>query len=1174
MSSPSNVADIYPLSHTQAGILFHALYEPHSGAYLDQLIFTIHGALDVPAFRQAWQTVIDRHPALRTLFLWENRDTPLQVVRRAAEIELTLQTGPLDDYLTADRARGFDLTRPPLTRLALIQTAPDTHEFIWTYSYLILDGWCLPLLLKEVLTFYEASNHGETLTLPTPRPYRDYLTWLRTRNMDEARKFWAETLRGFTAPTPLPPSPVASLLIDQTETARAVIPTKGRNPYVDPLKISIAGISPSGRNDKSMSGFESITQAAGARSGHQRFYLPPETSRTLETLARQGRLTPNTIMQGAWALLLSRYSGERDVVFGATVSGRPAEIEGVEKMVGVFINTLPVRIRIPHPERRRTEGSAQSKDASTSGRILPRPSAQHDDALLPWLVNIQREQAPIRGLEHSPLIDIQGWSDVPRGQQLFESILVFSNYPQDVPFTEGIDSSLKMDNFRAIEQTSYPLSLLITPGERWLFMLDYHRARLSDETITRLISHLQTLLESMAAAPHSHLSELDWLTPNERSQILDEWNNTGVSYPREAMLHTLIEQQAASTPDKIAVSAGGESLTYRELDERANLVAAHLSALGVGAGSLVGICTRREVGMLIGLLGILKAGAAYIPIDPDYPPARIAYILADSAVHIIVTESQTREQLSSYSLLVTHYLLLDNLAAAPPPQDPAPPRTHPENLCYVIHTSGSTGQPKGVQIPHRAAVNFMVSMAGITSLTAADVLVAVTTLSFDIAGLELYLPVTLGATVVIASREQAADGLALARLLETSGATAMQATPATWRMLVDTGWQGKPGLKILCGGEALPRDLADALLARGASVLNLYGPTETTIWSASHAVGAGAGPVPIGKPIGNTQLYILDDDLRLVPVGVSGSLYIGGEGVARGYLGKPGLTAERFVPNPFFEPEKGQRSGGEEEKPLLTSSPFPLFPSSPRLYKTGDLARWLPSGDVEFLGRADFQVKLRGFRVELEEIELALRAHPAVQGAVVIVREDQEGDQRLTGYVIPVNGAFPVADLRAFLGGSLPPYMIPSNFIFLPQFPLTPNGKIDRKALPAPESARPDFGKLNPAELVEGAAYTPPRSELERTITAIWQEVLRVEQVGVHDNFFDLGGHSLLMVQVFGKLRAALSADLSMVELFRFPTVRAMAESLGGERAAPPSRADASADRAALRRAAIGRRRG
>jgi amino acid adenylation domain-containing protein len=900
--------------------------------------------------------------------------------------------------------------------------------------------------------------------------------------MDTPRQFWTDYLHGFTAPTPLPPNPKSD----------------------SPEGLALSGAE---------GGF-----------GHQRFTLPPETSRALAALARQHRLTPNTIMQGAWALLLSRYCGERDIVFGATVSGRPAEIAGVEKMVGVFINTLPVRIGIS-------------------------PEAH----LLPWLANIQREQAPIRALEHSPLVDVQGWSGVPRGQQLFESILVFSNYPQDVPFTEGIDSSLKMDNFRAIEQTGYPLTILITPGERWLVMLDYHRARLSDEAITRLARHLQTLLESMAARPESRLSELAWLTPAELRQ-LDGWNATAAAYPA-ATLHALIEQQAARTPNKIAVSAGGEALTYRELDERATILAAHLSALGVGPESLVGICTRRGVGMLAGLLGILKAGAAYVPLDPDYPADRLAYILQDSAARLILTDSTTHALIANLQLPVTNLVNLDHLETASPSGDPAPPRTHAESLCYVIHTSGSTGKPKGVQIPHRAAVNFMTSMAGITGL-AADVLLAVTTLSFDIAGLELYLPLTLGGQVVIASREQAADGLALAALLETSGATAMQATPATWRMLVDSGWRGKPGLKILCGGEALPRDLADELLRRGASVLNLYGPTETTIWSASYPVQAGAGSVPIGKPVANTQLYLLDDDLRRVPVGVAGNLYIGGDGMARGYLNKPGLTAERFVPNPFFAEEKEKRREGEKEQPL---------PSAPtRLYKTGDMARWLPSGEVEFLGRADFQVKLRGFRVELEEIELALRAHPAVLGAVVLVREDQPGDQRLVGYVIPRDGAPPpLADLRAFLGGSLPPYMIPSNFIFLPEFPLTPNGKIDRKALPAPEGARPDLG----------AAYAPPRSELERTITAIWQDVLRVEQVGVHDNFFDLGGHSLLMVQVFGKLRAALSADLSMVELFRFPTVRAMAESLGGG-AVAPSRVDESADRAALRRAALGRRRG
>ncbi len=1067
MNKPSksrNVQDIYPLSLTQEGILFHTLYEAQPGAYLDQLIFTIEGPLDAEAFRRAWQAVVDHHPVLRTIFLWENRNKPLQVVRRSAPVEMTIQDrrrdteAGLDGYLREDRRRGFNLQAAPLMRLALLRTGEAVHEFVWTYHYLILDGWCLPLLLRDFLAAYEALSAGRPVALPQVPPYRDYIAWLRRQDLSAAEDYWRRYLDGFKAPTPLPPDP-------------ALAPAEG--------------------------------------FGHRTLRLSRETSRGLEALARANRLTPNTIFQGAWAILLARYSGESDVLFGATVSGRPADLPQVESVVGVFINTLPVRARVD-PER----------------------------SLVDWLADLQAGQAPQRSLEHSPLIEVQGWSAVPRGQPLFETILVFSNYPRDVPFLEGIDSSLRMGNFRALEQNNYPLSLLVAPGERWQLWVDYDRGRISDAAVERLIGHLETILRSLPDRPHVQLASLPWLTDGERVKILEGWNATREAFDPREFVHTHFESQAARSPDRLAVTAGTERLTYGRLARKAGSLAARLRSLGAGPETLVALCTERGATMLIGLLGILKTGAAYVPVDPDYPPARIAHILSDSAAPIVLADRPRAEALAPLLSELARVLLVEE-AASPEAESPEPADLSPENLAYVIHTSGSTGLPKGVQVPHRALANFLHSMRNDAGLTAADRLLAVTTLSFDIAALELFLPLVIGAQVVIAALETSTDAQQLAQALEDHEISAMQATPATWRMLVDSGWQGTPGLKVLCGGEALPRDLAGELLARGASLVNLYGPTETTIWSASQPVTSAGGSIPIGRPIGNTQFYILDRQMQPVPAGVAGDLYIGGEGLARGYLNRPGQTADRFVPNPFAG-----------------------LDGYSRLYRTGDLARWLPDGRVDFLGRSDFQVKIRGFRVELEEIETALRAHPDIGGAVALVRKDGPGDQRLVAYLVAERSRPTVEELRRHLAGTLPDYMLPGHFVHLNAFPLTPNGKIDRNALPAPGETRPELA----------VEFVPAANDLEKKVAAIWQEVLQLERVGVHDNFFDLGGHSLLMVQVFGKLRSTLDSSLSMVELFRFPTVRAMAESLGAE--SPPSdRLDASAERAARRRAALARKR-
>jgi amino acid adenylation domain-containing protein len=576
--------------------------------------------------------------------------------------------------------------------------------------------------------------------------------------------------------------------------------------------------------------------------------------------------------------------------------------------------------------------------------------------------------------------------------------------------------------------------------------------------------------------------------------------------PVERPVHRMFEAHARKTPEAVAVGAGEGTLSYAELNARSNRLAHHLRALGVGPGVTVGLCVERGPGMVVGLLGVLKAGGAYLPLDPGFPASRLAFMMADAAAPVLVTESALRDRVGGHEAYV---VALDDQAdaiAARPDGDPEGGATA-DDLAYVIYTSGSTGTPKGVMVPHRALSNFLLSMARQPGLTARDVLLAVTTLSFDIAALELFLPLVVGARVEVAGRDEAADGARLAARIKASGASVLQATPATWRLLLESGWEGDPGLTALCGGEALTRDLADRLLGKARAVWNLYGPTETTVWSTLAAVEPGAGPVPIGRPVANTRAYVLDARLRPSPVGVSGELYLGGLGLARGYHGRPALTAERFVADPYAK-----------------------APGA-RMYRTGDLARFRADGVLECLGRVDGQVKIRGYRVELGEVEAALAAHPAVSAAAAAARDEATGEKRLVGYLVPRGAGPGEAELRAWLRERLPEHMVPSAFVALEALPLTPNGKVDRKALPDPEPDRPGLS----------APSAPARGPLEEALAAVWAEVLGRAAVGAHDDFFESGGHSLLAAQVLARVRETFAVDLPLKALFDAPTVAGLA---------------------------------
>ena len=807
--------------------------------------------------------------------------------------------------------------------------------------------------------------------------------------------------------------------------------------------------------------------------------LSAVTTGDLNAIVRRENATLFMVLEAAFTALLARYTGQEDVIVGTPVAGRSRpEVEG---LIGLFVNTLVLRTD--------TSGDPTFLELFRQVRETAINAYANQDVPFERLVE---ELRPVRDPSRNPV---------------FQVMFDLQNIAPPSPLP-GLEVRPVLAD-RGAAQLDLTLSILTYEGQihtQWEFSTDlFDRA-----TIERMVRHYEQLLVAVVADPARRLSQLPLLTAEDERQLLGVWNDTAVEHARDRCVHELLEASARRTPAAPAVVAGGVTLSYGELDARANRLAHLLVGRGVTPGARVAICLDRTVDLPVALAAVLKAGAAYVPLDPTHPAERLQYTLEDADVACTLTLARFAPGLEGARAPLVR---LDEVEAewAAQPATPVAVATRPEDVAYVIYTSGSTGRPKGVEVEHRNVVAFLEAMRRAPGCTAEDVLLAVTTLSFDIAGLELWLPLSVGGRVVLASRTDVLDGERLMALLEEQRVTVLQATPATWRLLLEAGWAGKADLKALCGGEALPRDLAATLVPRVAALWNMYGPTETTIWSTASRVADGPGAVPIGRPIANTRVYVLEPSGQLAPVGVPGELCIGGEGVARGYRQRPELTAEKFVTIAL--------PGGRTE----------------RVYRTGDVARFRADGQLEFLGRRDHQVKLRGFRIELGEIEAVLATHPGVKECVVTVREDQPGDQRLVGYVVADAGAsFEAEAARDTLRTKLPEYMVPNAFMTLPALPLTPNGKIDRKALPVPAAPAPRTAA------VSDALMTP----VQRRVADIWQEVLRIDRVGLHDNFFDMGGHSLLLVKLHAALNRAFNGDLTIVELFQRTTVAAQADRL------------------------------
>ncbi|EJM91351.1 non-ribosomal peptide synthase/amino acid adenylation enzyme [Pseudomonas sp. GM74] len=1024
------IEDVYPLTPMQQGILFHTLYEPQGEAYINQLRLDIQG-LELAAFGRAWQAAINRHDILRSSFHWLGLECAHQVIHRQIDLQLqVIEAADVDlDALAAEeRSRGFELGTAPLFRLVLVRQGAQDWHLIYTSHHILMDGWSNAQLLGEVIQQYA----GQTLARPLGQ-YRDYLGWIQQQPLLAAEQFWKQALAPLETPTLL---------------AQAL-----------------------------------PTSADGHGMGEHQVNLESTALQRLSDFARQQKITLNTLLQGAWGLLLQRYTGQSCVAFGATIAGRSAPLPGIEQQLGLFINTLP---------------------------IIAAPQA--GQSVAQWLSDLQALNLSLREFEHVPLYDIQGWA----GQQgaLFDSLLVFENFPVTEALKQGAPAGLTFGALHNHEITSYPLTLGIEVGASLRLDFSFDRTRFSAAQISQLGASLLQVLAQFVAQPKQALAAVSLLDAQAQAQVIRGSRPPAPQLDSPLLAHQRFEQQAARTPDALAVMVGDERLTYAQLNAQANQLAHRLRTQGVAPGQRVGLSVRRNAQLIVSLMAILKSGAGYVPLDPDYPAERLAYMIEDSGMDLLLAQPglladvalpQGLPRLALEPGADAGYCTanLVNLASA-------------ENLAYLIYTSGSTGRPKGVCLAHAALREFCVIAADYSQLTPQDRVLQFATFSFDGFVEQCYPPLCVGAALVMRG-DELWDTDTLYRQIISRGVTLADLPAAYWFLLAQE-WAAQPQREkgrlrqVHVGGEAMSLEGLKLWHAAGLGdvrLLNTYGPTEATVVSSTHectlADTRNHLGVPIGKALPGRALYVLDSEGHLLPTGCVGELCIGGDtGLAQRYHQRPGLSAERFIADPF------------------SATP------GARLYRSGDLARYREDGALEYLGRIDHQVKIRGFRVELGELEAHLQGLPMISEAAVLVHEGVGGKQ-LIGYVVPASDELLAADARQLtdtvrraLGERLPEYMLPAQLVLLAALPLNRNGKLDRVALPAPEVWEAELGSA-------------PQGALEIELAQIWRQVLQVSRVDRENSFFELGGHSLLATQIVSQIRQRLGLSVSLRSLFEHP---------------------------------------
>jgi aspartate racemase len=1049
-----------PLSFGQQRLWFLDQLEGGSATYNEFFALNINGSLQITALEQSLTEIVRRHEILRTTFPMRN-GIPVQAIAPTQIVPLPMvelqqlpeveQSAEVRRLAIEEQTRPFDLSNDPLLRATLLRLAEESYVLLLNMHHIVCDGWSMGIFIRELSALYEAFSKGAPSLLPElPIQYADFAHWQRQWLQGEVlAAHLAYWLQQLAAAPPVLELP--------TDRPRPAIQT-----------------------------FRGATQFLA---------LPKPLSQKLKVLSQRWGVTLFMTLLATFQTLLYRYTGQSNICVGTPIANRNrSEIEG---LIGFFVNTLVLH----------TDLSGNPSFQELLGRVREVALGAYAHQDLPFEQLVEALQ-PERSLSHQPL---------------FQVMFVVHDASMTTLELSGVTlSSLEMDS----ETAKFDLTLSIADGEQGLMgSLEYNTDLFETATITRMLGHFQTLLEGIVANPEQRLSDLPLLTQAERHTLLVEWNDTQVDYPKDMCIHQLFEAQVERTPEAVAVVFESQQLTYRELNRRANQLAHHLRSLGVDPDTLVGICVERSLEMVVGLLGILKAGGAYVPLDPAYPQERLAFMLEDSQVSVLLTQQRLMKALPAHS---TQVVQLDGdweAIAQKSETNPINPVTA-RHLVYVIYTSGSTGKPKGVLLTHQGLVNHCVAVAKHFDLQSCDRILQFSSISFDIAVEELFPSLMTGATIILRSEEMLTSCTDLLQAIEQQRLTVLNLPTAYWHQWVHAlSLLNKPlpqtlRLVVVGGEKASPTTFSTwSQLGRVERIrwLNAYGPTETTVTATVYEPGTvrvSEGvtlELPIGRPIANTQIYLLDRHLQPVPTGVPGEVYIGGAGLARGYLNRPELTAERFIPNPFSK-ELGAR-----------------------IYKTGDSGRYLPNGDIEYLGRLDDQVKLRGFRIELGEIETVLNQHPSVQESVVLVREDVPSIKRLVAYVVVNQVPAPaMQELQHFFKEKLPDYMLPSAFVLLEALPLTPNGKVDRRALPAPNTDRPELQ----------SAFVAPRDPLELQLAHIWEDLLDVRPIGVTDNFFNLGGHSILAVRLMAQIQHQFGQNLPLAKLFQAATIEQLANTL------------------------------
>jgi amino acid adenylation domain-containing protein len=1060
------IEDCYPLSPIQQGMLIQNLYIPGPVAIQIQGIGEINQELDVPCLKRAWETVIQRHPILRSSFHLSGLPEPVQKIHRRVDlnfVERDLRGMPgaeqrlaIEEFLREDWQRGFQLEVPEHLRFMLFRLDETAWRFGRTIHHLLTDMRSSTLMFLEALDTYDALHQGQDVRREMPPSYRQYIDCVKGQDFSGAEGYWQDRLKGFTTPNPF-------------------------------------------NVDRRLGG--SYDSLPLAYPGKQQKRLSKELTRSLIALAKEQNLGLSTLVHGAWAILLSRYSAQEDVVFGVTRACRRSAVEKVDEIVGPLVNTLPLRVQV---------SSHQTVKA--------------------WLQELRLRWLELKDVEHSSLLKIQGWSEVLPGLPLFESILNYDHRSFD-NLLQSRPTGLRLENYQYKQAIGYPLVVGAFGDEELLLMVDYDRRRFDDATIGRLLGHLEVLLNSLATRPGESPASLPMLSDAEMKQVLAKWSRgkgqqvvkaprpTDCGWPEQASLVSLFEAVVERSPAAVAVTCEGEILTYGELNRRANRLASYLQALGVRPEMLVGICLERSLDLIVAILGILKAGGAYVPLDPELPRERLTFIMKDTEAVVLLTQAAFLDKLSDLPLQVV-CLDRDRPAIANCPGENLANTPQPGDLAYVIYTSGSTGAPKGVLISHHNVVRLFRSTQGWFDFSADDVWTLFHSAAFDFSVWEIWGALLYGGRLVVVPYWTSRLPDVFVELLRQERVTVLNQTPSAFMQLLRIPSfldpASFPALRlVIFGGEALNVPALRPWFERYGDekpcLVNMFGITETTVHVTYRPLTSQDLLDPasvIGVPLPDLQLYLLDAYMQPVPVGVPGEIYVSGAGVSRGYLNRPELSAGRFVPDPFSP-------GG-------------------RLYRSGDLARYRENGDLEFLGRADRQVKLRGFRVELGEVESALVSYPGVHQAVVLTREaadDPTGRQLVAYLVQDASREVTEPRLQSYLRAKLPEYMIPAQLVFLSTIPLTPNGKVDSRALLAMDTASHGNGMRE-----------APQTVIEQALALLWAEVLGTERIGVQDDFFDLGGQSLLAVKLAARIRDLFQVDLPMRLLFDAPTVAQIAQ--------------------------------